>query len=164
MLLERPEPVPVSNVEWSKVPEQTSNKDEEADQPSSSKRSVHPTSDSELDFSQMSIYSERELLSEWGGCWLHFDERRSSRIGWRCYKSIFIIASPFLQPYCLNLPRVKQTLFYCRSHGLMETEFVASELAHSPFSMRQVRENPELVILLGKNWLHSFFPNLVKVI
>ena len=155
MLLERPEPVPVSNVEWSKVPEQTSNKDEEADQPSSSKRSVHPTSDSELDFSQMSIYSERELLSEWGGCWLHFDERRSSQIGWRCCKSTLIIARPLLQPYYWNLPRVKQTLFWFSSHGLMETESVVSERPHIPFSMRKVGENPELAFLLRNNCILS---------
>ena len=72
----RGDAVSISNVELNKAPDQSSSRDEEADQPSSSKESEHPTSDSELDFSQMSIYSERELLSE-----LHFDERSSSQIG-----------------------------------------------------------------------------------
>ena len=60
----RGDAVPVSNVEVNNAPDQASSRDEDFDQPSSSKGSEHPTSDSELDFSQMSIYSERELLSE----------------------------------------------------------------------------------------------------
>ena len=34
----------------------------------------------------------------------------------------------------------------------METEYVASELPHIPFSMRQLRENPKLVLLSRNNW------------
>ena len=88
----------------------------------------------------MSIYSERKLLSEGQDvdCTLTSEGIAESDEG----------AAMVLQLHCLNLPRVKQTLVWFRSYGLMETESLASELPHIPFSMHQVRANPELVFLL----------------
>ena len=97
----RGDAVPVSNVGLNKAPDQASNKDEEADQPSSSKGSEHPTSDSELDFSQMSIYSERELLSEGED----IDSTLTNEGAAKSDNGATNQPRPLLQLYCLNLPR-----------------------------------------------------------